>query len=146
MLLTVKIRNAAPGDADQIYHLICQLEGKKMDKNFFEHVYSENLKSPTVFYWVIENSVEVLGFVSMHIQDLLHHERRIAEVQELCVDEKYRKLGFGKILLAQAEEEAKKQNCELIELAANRKREEAHRFYEREGWEKSHFKFTKKLG
>ena len=87
----------------------------------------------------------MIGFVSLHIQELLHHQKRVAEVQELCVDEKFTGMGFGKLMLDKAIQEAEKQNCEIIELAASNKRVEAHRFYEREGWERSHFKFTRKL-
>ncbi len=145
MSLNVHLRNAIINDAGQIYVLICQLENKTMDRAYFDRTFEQNLQSPEIFYRVLEGNERIIGFVSMHIQNLLHHEGKVAEVQELCVEENYRNRGFGKILLEEAILEAKRRNCELIELAANNKREDAHRFYEREGWERSHFKFTRKL-
>lgn len=145
MPVSIEIRRAKTGDNKRVYELVCQLENSTLNEKYLNDVFKRNLSSETVFYWVIETDKHVFGFISMHIQDLLHHEGRVAEVQELCVDENYRNNGFGKILLDHALTEAKKQNCELIEVAANRKREDAHRFYEKNGWERSHFKFTRKL-
>lgn len=145
MPLSIDIRRAKPEDYKSIYELVCQLENSQLNENYFMEVFNRNIHSATIFYWVIAMDKKVIGFISMHIQDLLHHEGRVAEVQELCVDLNYQNKGFGKILLEQAVLEAKQQQCALIEVAANRKREAAHRFYEREGWERSHFKFTRKL-
>lgn len=145
MSLNVHLRNAIISDADQIYTLIGQLENKTMNRTYFNRIFEQNLKSPDIFYRVLEGNEKIIGFVSVHFQNLLHHDGRVAEVQELCVDENDRGKGFGKILLDEAVLEARGRNCELIELAANKKREDAHRFYEREEWERSHFKFTRKL-
>lgn len=145
MSIQIKLRAAKINDSNQVYPLICQLVGFDFDKKSFETTFENNLKDDAVFYWVIEKENVVIGFVSLHIQVLLHHQKKVAEVQELCIDEKFTGMGFGKLLLDAAIQEAERQNCEIIELAASNKRQEAHRFYEREGWERSHFKFTKKL-
>lgn len=145
MSIQIKLRPAGNNDANQVYPLICQLVGFDFDRNSFEKTFDNNLKKDSVFYWVIEKENRVIGFVSLHLQQLLHHQKRVAEVQELCVDVKFTGMGFGKLLLDEAILEAEKQNCEIIELAASNKRVEAHRFYEREGWERSHYKFTKKF-
>lgn len=60
----------------------------------------------------------------------------------------YRRCGDKKIgsqLLAWAEEEARQAGAELTELSTNIKRRDAHRFYLREGYKQSHFRFTKAL-
>lgn len=145
MSIQIKIRKAENQDSNLVYVLICQLVGFEFDKNSFEVTFQNNMKKESIFYWVIENNESVIGFVSLHIQNLLHHQRKVAEVQELCVDEKFTGMGFGKLLLDTAIQEAEKQNCEIIELAASNKRVNAHRFYEREGWQRSHYKFTRKL-
>lgn len=51
----------------------------------------------------------------------------------------------GSKLLAWAEEEARQAGAEMTELSTNVKRHDAHRFYLREGYEQSHFRFTKAL-
>jgi PhnO protein len=145
MSIQIKLRQAENQDSNHIYDLICQLVGFEFDKKSFETTFQKNMKKDSVFYWVIENNESVIGFLSLHIQELLHHQKRVVEVQELCVDEKFTGMGFGKLMLDKAIQEAERQNCEIIELAASNKRVEAHRFYEREGWERSHFKFMRKL-
>ncbi len=145
MALQINLRKAEKRDQSSVYGLICQLVGFEFDKKSFETTFQKNMKKDSVFYWVIENNESVIGFVSLHIQELLHHQKRVAEVQELCIHEKFTGMGFGKLLLNEAIQEAERQNCEIIELAASNKRVEAHRFYERERWERSHYKFTRKL-
>jgi PhnO protein len=145
MSIQIKLRKAKIYDSNNVYVLICQLVGFEFDKKSFEATFEKNLVNSSICYWVIENNESVIGFVSLHIQELLHHQKKVAEVQELCVDEKFTGMGFGKLMLDEAIQEAEMQNCEIIELAASNKRVDAHRFYEREGWERSHFKFTKKL-
>lgn len=145
MAVQINLRKAEKRDQSSVYGLICQLVGFEFDKKSFEVTFEKNLANPSVNYWVIENNESVIGFVSLHIQVLLHHQKKVAEVQELCVDEKLTGMGIGKLLLDESIQEAERQNCEIIELAASNKRVEAHRFYEREGWERSHFKFTRKL-
>lgn len=145
MSIQIKLRPAEINDANLVYPLICQLVGFDFDRNSFEETFENNMKNNSVNYWVIEKENSVIGFVSLHIQKLLHHQKKVAEVQELCIHEKFTGMGFGKLLLDEAIQEAEKQNCEIIELDASNKRVEAHRFYEREGWERSHFKFTRKL-
>ena len=56
-----------------------------------------------------------------------------------------RGLNVGSKLLAWAEEEARQAGAEMTELSTNVKRHDAHRFYLREGYEQSHFRFTKAL-
>jgi PhnO protein len=145
MSIQIQLRRAESKDKDQVYGLICQLVGFDFDRKSFEKTYAKNLSDDMIKYWVIDDGEKAIGFVSLHIQDLLHHEGKVAEIQELCVDEKFTGKGFGKLLADHAILEAKKLNCEIIELSASNKRVDAHRFYDREGWDRSHFKFTRKI-
>jgi GNAT superfamily N-acetyltransferase len=53
--------------------------------------------------------------------------------------------GVGAQMLAHAVEEAKRRDCRLVQLMSNMARTDAHRFYERLGFAKSHFGFKMKL-
>ena len=88
--MKINIRKAEADDLDQVYGLICELAGSVLDKKTFQETYSQNLASVGISYWVIANENKVVGFVSLHVQELLHHSKKVAEVQELCVDENYR--------------------------------------------------------
>ncbi|WP_117193912.1 GNAT family N-acetyltransferase [Rhizobium terrae] len=56
-----------------------------------------------------------------------------------------RSKGIGAKMIAYAVEEAKRRDCRLIQLMSNAVRTDAHRFYERLGFAKSHFGFKMKL-
>lgn len=53
--------------------------------------------------------------------------------------------GIGAQMIAYAIEEAKRRDCRLIQLTSNLARTDAHRFYERLGFSKSHAGFKMKL-
>ncbi|MCR5187112.1 MAG: GNAT family N-acetyltransferase, partial [Clostridia bacterium] len=53
--------------------------------------------------------------------------------------------GYGTTLLNYGVQIAKSQKCDVIELTSNFSREDAHRFYERNGFKKSSYKFKMKL-
>ncbi len=56
-----------------------------------------------------------------------------------------RGLGIGARMIAHAVEEARRRDCRLVQLTSNRGREDAHRFYQRLGFEMSHFGFKMKI-
>jgi GNAT superfamily N-acetyltransferase len=53
--------------------------------------------------------------------------------------------GIGAQMIAYAIEEAKRRDCRLVQLTSNAARLDAHRFYERLGFAKSHAGFKMKL-
>lgn len=64
---------------------------------------------------------------------------------ELAVAPGCRNRGLGAELLREAAVAAIAQGCVQIELACNTLRTDAHRFYEREGFKRYHYKFSKPL-
>jgi GNAT superfamily N-acetyltransferase len=63
-------------------------------------------------------------------------------VDDLVTSASHRSQGYGKRLLAWLLEEAKKQQCQYLELDSGSQRLDAHRFYEREGLMKKAFHFS----
>jgi len=137
------IRYAAQKDMQEIYELLCELEVKKMPYDDFQYTYKKNIEDENIHYLVVEEQNQLIGFGSIHIQNLLHHSKRAAEIQELIVMDKYRGHGIGAMLANKMMEISKEEDCELIEVCCNRKRMDAHLFYEKCGFKKSHYKFTK---
>lgn len=70
-----------------------------------------------------------------------------AEISALVVGEKYRNQKMGKALVKAAEEWALSNGLNVMRVRSNIKREKAHRFYEREGYEikKTGYTFEKNL-
>jgi PhnO protein len=139
------IRKATITDLNDVYRLICELEETVLDKQNFEKVYIKNITDENIYYLVTLIENKIIAFVSIHIQYLLHHAGKVAEVQDLFVVQEHRNLNIGKILVQESEKWAKEQGANDIEVSSNQRRLQAHKFYERENYIKSHFKFTKQL-
>lgn len=137
-----KIRHAKIEDAEQIYKLIEELEGTSLNKPLFLKVYLNNLSNPQVHYYVYDNNKAINGFVSMHIQLLLHHTSKIAEIQELIVCKELQGRGIGKQLFEKVIATAKENECAQVEVCCNQKRKLSHIFYQKMGMQNNHFKFS----
>lgn len=141
----MSIRLALKQDESAVYELICQLENKKLDHSYFQSIYQNALNNAQIIFLVFEHEKEVLGFISLYIQQYLHHSCTTAEIVELVVNEKKRGLAIGSQLLAAAEKQAAARQVQEIQLSTSCIRVQAHHFYEKHGYQKDHFNYTKKL-
>ena len=139
------IRSALKEDAGQIYTLLCELEGAPLNRKAFEAVFEANLNDPLVLLFVAEQGGAATGFLSLHLQQLLHHCALIGEIQELIVKKEERGKGMGRALFEKAEEAARKSGCAQLEVCCGRSRTGSHTFYLSRGMENTHFKFCRKL-
>jgi PhnO protein len=135
------IREALLNDKEQIYRLLAALEETDINTKCFSDIFEANLTTPFVSYLVYEKENVILGFISIHMQKLLHHTANIAEIQELIVDETIRYQGIGKRLFQKAKEVAIENGCMQIEVCCNQKRLSSHKFYQSQGMANSHYKF-----
>ncbi|HEY4487606.1 MAG TPA: GNAT family N-acetyltransferase [Candidatus Paceibacterota bacterium] len=139
------LRKAEIDDFECVYKMISDLENEAMDKDFLLHSYKQNLANKDVSYWLAVSNEQPIGFISLHVQNLLHRNGPVAEIQELFVDSEFRGAHIGQRLVETAREEAIKRGCKRFEVSTNVKREGAHRFYERLGMQRTHLKFTQTL-
>ena len=138
------IRNAVKADLDDVYRLMKQLSRHDFTKKQFEDCYLFNLEKGRVLVYERDNNT-VCGCIGFAIHYPLHFSCKTMEIVNLIVDENCRNLGIGKELLTALEQVAIVNGCVRIEVASNRQREDAHRFYEREGFVCNHYKLTKGL-
>ena len=142
----ITIRISHENDIKHIYKFICALEETQFDYTQFEILYHQNLNNPSIIYQVaLSDTNLVIGFISVHIQTLLHHCGKVAEIQELFVEEGFRQLGVGCKLIQSAENKLQAQGCLEWEVTAQVKRAETHAFYKNAGFAYTHKKFTKYL-
>lgn len=141
----MQIIPATAQEMEAVYSLICQLEEQVLPPADFERIYLQNLQNPAVCYLLCQDQGEVLGFCSLHIQGLLHHAGKVAEVQELVLCPQARGAGAGRALMEAAKQKARQEGCLQIEVCCSLRRQDAHQFYEHIGLEKSHYKFTAPL-
>ncbi len=61
-----------------------------------------------------------------------------AQVESVRVDKQYQNLGIGSAMMKWTIERATERGAHLMQLTTHKSREDAHRFYERLGFQKSH--------
>jgi GNAT superfamily N-acetyltransferase len=89
---------------------------------------------------------KVIGTIHVMIfRHLGHGLRPVAIVENVVVDAKMRSRGVGEKLIEAAARIARRNQCYKMSLTTNLKRRRAHQFYERLGWEKSHFGYSFKM-
>lgn len=143
--MSCDLRPASLADTEAVYGLICELKQKEYDRNTFATGFAANLNNPQQRYQLAEVNGEIVGLIGIQIMFPLNLNCWIGEVQELVVLPQMRGLNVGQRLLAWAEDEARSRDASLMELSSGKVRTDAHRFYQREGYEQSHFRFKKTL-
>lgn len=138
-------RKATSMDCEKVYSLICELEGRELPFEKFREIYCEQLSSKRYYCLLGEENNDALAVLNLRFEEQLHHSECIAEIMEFAVNSAYRSRGIGKQMLEKAAQIAEVYGCTQIEVACNRLRTDAHRFYQREGMNNSHYKFSKKL-
>lgn len=61
-----------------------------------------------------------------------------AQVESVRVDKQYQNLGIGSQMMKWTIKRAKERGAHIMQLTTHKSREDAHRFYERLGFQKSH--------
>lgn len=137
------IRLAEASDEEVLYEMICRLENARLNRVDFNRVFQINRTAGNISYFLAESNGKFIGMVSCHIQPLLHHVALVAEIQELYVFDTFRSQGIGKALLDRVAFVAESMGAVQLEVTSRATRRDAHRFYEREGFQKSHVKLVR---
>ena len=95
------------------------------------------------FTLVAEADGLVAGFVSVAQGIAVEIEGDYFRIIALAVDEEHRRMGIGGRLLARVEEIAAERGVWYFTLSSGFQRTDAHAFYERQGYEKRSFAFSK---
>jgi len=140
---SITIRRASTTDREVIYNMICSLENMILDWPGFDAAFDRNIANPSIHYFLAELERKPIGMVSCHIQPLLHHAALVSEIQEMYVEPQYRSQQIGKALMEHVTRFAKGEGAIQMEVTSRATREHAHRFYQREGFEKSHVKLVR---
>ena len=107
-----------------------------------QRVISEIASMPGHELLVAEEDGAVVGtMVLLIVPNLSHRALPWAIIENLVVDGKYRRRGIGRLLMEYAIEQARKAGCYKVQLLSNKKRHEAHQFYQTLGFETSAYGF-----
>ena len=87
---------------------------------------------------------ELITYAGVNVTTNLYHKRHLF-VYELVTLKRYRSQGYGKLMLEYLHDYAKMAACENLVLSSGFAREDAHRFYETQGFAKVSYMFVKVL-
>jgi len=89
--------------------------------------------------YVAELDGRVVGTLQLTIlRYLTYGGARVALIEAVHVAESERSRGIGRAMMRVAIEEARRRGCNRVQLTSNKRRKDAHRFYERLGFVASH--------
>lgn len=137
------IREAIEKDIPEVLKLLAGMDGEsEMDAGEALNTWNRIKRYPYYKVLVAEENNELIGTCSLIIIDNFgHYGAKLAVVESVIVDEKYRGQGVGKLMMSHTMELAKKERCYKLMLSSNKKRRMAHKFYENLGFEQHGISF-----
>ncbi len=141
--MNIIIRNTIDQDFGIIFPLFQQLwPNKAIHKAELQKVFERGNASATDELFCAELNGAVVGFCSYAIVNNLWQEGFISYIYALVVDEKLRGNGIGTQLINEAIRRSTQQGMKRVELDSGFPREQAHKFYEKLGFEKRAYLFS----
>jgi GNAT superfamily N-acetyltransferase len=142
----IAIRPCASEDFLQVLVLLEQLwPDKTLDAEALSRVYSRGLESSLQHYLCAVEDGNIAGFCSLSIKNNLWQAGYLAHIDELVVGKEKRGRGIGSALLNAIIQIAAEAGCSSVELDSAFHRSEAHRFYQKHGFENRAYLFSKSL-
>ena len=142
--MDVVIRDAHPADAGALAPLLGQL-GYPAEADAVAKRLDQLAASDTDRVVVAELDGAVVGLAAVHVALSVEYDEPAAKLSAIVVDEDHRRCGVGEALAAALEAEARARGCCLIFLTTAERRDGAHVFYRRIGWEETGRRFVKRL-
>ena len=128
---------------DEVLPVLQQLRTKlsKEEASFlFRKMKEENYK----LFSLYDEIGEVVSLAGVTICTNFYNKKHVF-VYDLVTAEAHRSKGYGNVLLSYIENWGQEYGCESIALTSAFPRLDAHRFYEREGYDKVSYSFHKNL-
>jgi len=138
----MQIRELDLKELQTVYEVISQLRTELSYKEFEDLIY--DMRHMEYKMIGIMEGEELFAYAGVAVQTNLYHKRHLY-VFDLVTDKKYRAKGYGKMMLDYLVDYAKMGMCENIVLSSGFAKEDAHRFYEENGFDKKSFIFLKTL-
>jgi len=138
----MQIREMNFKELDVAYEVLSQLRDSLTFKEFDDLVYDMRHMEYKMI-GLFERGV-LVTFAGVAVQTNFYHKRHLY-IFDLVTDKNQRSKGYAKEMILYLEDYAKSAMCENIVLSSNFEREEAHKFYEREGFLKKSFVFLKAI-
>ncbi len=141
--MSITVREAEASDAPRLVELIIALghpiEEADVSRNL--EILAQNGMLPLV----ATDGDEVIGMCGISAMVTVHRPAPVGRVSVMIVDEAHRGHGIGALLMTEAERRLSQRGCKIIEVTSNMRRDRAHHFYKRLGYERTSYRFMKRL-
>lgn len=103
---------------------------EKEGQEYFEDM----IKNEIVFVAQIEE--EIVGYLAGSIcEEISYIKETFAELDNMCIDDEYRRFGIGTLLMDEFKKYCKEKNMQNIKVTASAKNNRAIQFYMKNGFE-----------
>jgi GNAT superfamily N-acetyltransferase len=137
------IRFAEKEDFESVFPLFQQLwPNKPINQEELKKVFHRGTESGSDVLLCLEYNHIVIGFCAYAIVNNFWQEGYISYIYAMVIDENYRGKGYGSDLLQEAISKSREQGMKRVELDSGFPREQAHKFYEKFGFEKRAYLFS----
>lgn len=144
--MQIRIRDAEPADLERIAELFRQLwPDKEPDFAGLSSVFRHMRSSDAYRVLCAEEAGKVTGFCSAAVLQNFWQDGPVLYITTMIVDQQRRRRGIGTAFLEELERMATERTCRRIELESAFHRADAHGFYEKRGFEKRAFFFSKQV-
>jgi len=130
----VVVREATPADAPALAPLLGELgypvAGEALAPRMKRMLARDDQK-----ILIAEGERGALGLLALHVFPVLAYDRDLAMIMALVITEPARGLGVGRLLVDRAEAIAKSLGASRLMVTTHVRRADAHKFYERLGFE-----------
>lgn len=140
--LKMQIRELTLKELYPAYEVLKQLR-TELSYDAFEDLVYEMRHMEYKMFGILEDE-ELVCYAGVAVQTNLYHKRHLY-VFDLVSDAQKRSKGYGAMMLGFLHDYAKMCACENIVLSSSFVREDAHRFYENNGFAKVSYVFLKEL-
>jgi GNAT superfamily N-acetyltransferase len=125
-----------------------KITGADVEPQIFQEikkVFYQLLKNPDAKVILAEADGQIIGLLDLTFRETLFYRGWTMIIEDLIVDENYRRRRIGTQLVRLAEEIAQRRSCHTIELNSDLYRKETHRFWEAIGYECKAYQFRKMI-
>ena len=127
------IRALTNTDYTNYLQLINQFRSTTFTEEEYKNILNQIHENSTI--WVIEYKQELIGTATLIYEyKFIRNIVKLAHVEDVCIDHRYRHNGFGTLLLKFLVNEATNQNCYKIILDCD---ETLEHFYNKSGFKKN---------
>ena len=116
-----------------------------MEKELKRDKFYDFLIDPNIIIYVAVKGEKVIGYLTLNFNKALLDIGTAAIIDELVVDRRNRGLGAGRLLVAEAVEQAKKLGCSEIGVGTESENADAKKFYKKCGFDEIGVIFEKHL-